>query len=83
MRVAVIGGGPSGIVTLKYLIQAHQVLQCEPVHARLFEFQPQIGGTFAARSYEDAEVSIKLNQTMKQFSDRVSACILEAAHHLL
>lgn len=57
MRVAVIGGGPSGVVTLKYLLLAHQLLSCEPVEARLFEYQDTIGGTFAARAYEDAEVS--------------------------
>lgn len=56
MRVAVIGGGPSGIVTLKYLIEAHRSLGCEPIEAWLFEFQPQIGGAFTARVYEDAEV---------------------------
>lgn len=58
MKVAVIGGGPSGLVTLKYLTQAHEYLNCEPVEARLFEYQPQVGGTFSARVYEDAEVCI-------------------------
>lgn len=57
MKVAIIGGGPSGIVTLKYLVTAHQSLQCEPIEARLFECQPQIGGAFVARVYEDAEAS--------------------------
>lgn len=57
MRVAIIGAGPSGLVTLKYLAEAHEYLGCEPVEARLFEYQPQVGGTFAARVYEDAEVS--------------------------
>lgn len=57
MRVAVIGGGPSGLVTLKYLTQASMTLHCEPVEVYLFEYQAQVGGTFAARSYEDAEVS--------------------------
>jgi dimethylaniline monooxygenase (N-oxide forming) len=56
MKVAVIGGGPSGLVTLKYLTQAHEFLGCEAVEARLFEYQPQVGGTFSARVYEDAEV---------------------------
>lgn len=57
MKVAVIGGGPSGLVTLKYLVQAHEFLGCEAVEARLFEYQPRVGGTFSARVYEDAEVS--------------------------
>ena len=58
MRVAIIGGGPSGLVTLKYVLNAHLHLGCEPIEARLFESQPRVGGTFVARSYEDAEVSI-------------------------
>ena len=56
MRVAVIGGGPSGLVTLKYLISAHQFLSGEAIEARLFESESAIGGTFKHRSYEDAEV---------------------------
>jgi dimethylaniline monooxygenase (N-oxide forming) len=56
MRVAVIGGGPSGLVTLKYLINAHQFLSGEPIEARLFESESAVGGTFKHRSYEDAEV---------------------------
>jgi len=62
MKVAVIGAGPSGLVTLKYLLEAHKYLGCEPVEARLFEYQPQVGGTFVARVYEDAEVSCVLGQ---------------------
>lgn len=56
MKVAVIGGGPSGLVTLKYLCEAQQSLGCEPVEAVLFEYQRDVGGTFLARAYEDAEV---------------------------
>ncbi|KJZ71823.1 hypothetical protein HIM_08794 [Hirsutella minnesotensis 3608] len=68
MRVAVIGGGPSGIVTLKYLLAARESLGCEPVEARLFELQPQIGGVFVARVYEDAElVSSKQLTTFSDF----------------
>ncbi|KAM4066310.1 DDE superfamily endonuclease [Hirsutella rhossiliensis] len=68
MRVAVIGGGPSGIVTLKYLVAAHQSLQCEPIEVWLFEYQPQIGGAFAARVYEEAElVSSKQLTTFSDF----------------
>lgn len=57
MRVAVIGAGPSGLVTLKYLVTAHQFLDAKPIEAVLFEAEESIGGTFAHRAYEDAEVS--------------------------
>ncbi|KIE00631.1 dimethylaniline monooxygenase, partial [Metarhizium majus ARSEF 297] len=68
MKVAVIGGGPSGLVTLKYLAQAHEFLGCEAVEARLFEYQPRVGGTFSARVYEDAElVSSKQLTTFSDF----------------
>jgi hypothetical protein len=56
MKVAVIGGGPSGLVTLKYLITAHDFLAIEPIEAHLFESEAQIGGTFRYRTYEEAEV---------------------------
>ena len=59
MRVAVIGGGPSGLVTLKYLLTAHEFLPVQPIEARLFESKDQIGGTFRYRVYEDAEVSLQ------------------------
>jgi len=59
MRVAVIGGGPSGLVTLKYLLQAHLQLGIEPIEAVLFEAEAKVGGTFRYRSYEDAEVCEK------------------------
>jgi cation diffusion facilitator CzcD-associated flavoprotein CzcO len=58
MRVAVIGGGPSGLVTLKYLTKAHLSLNCDPIEAQLFESEDNIGGAFLHRAYEDAEVSI-------------------------
>lgn len=83
MRVAVIRGGPSGIVTLKYLVMAHQSLLCESVDARLFEYQPQIGGTFAARSYEDAEVSSSLKNADWIHLTLASAGVFEAAYNLL
>ena len=56
MKIAVIGAGPSGLVTLKYLLQAEKSLDCEPVEAILFDYQPKVGGTFSSRAYEDAEV---------------------------
>jgi dimethylaniline monooxygenase (N-oxide forming) len=56
MRVAVVGGGPSGLVTLKYLKTAHQFFPgMEPIEAKLFEAKSHIGGTFKYRAYEDAE----------------------------
>ncbi|KAF4627260.1 hypothetical protein G7Y89_g10896 [Cudoniella acicularis] len=56
MRVAVIGGGPSGLVTLKYLITAHNFHGGEPIEARLFESKESVAGTFRYRVYEDAEL---------------------------
>lgn len=58
MKVTVIGAGPAGLVTLKYLTKAHESLGCSPVQVQLFEYQDQVGGTFAARSYEDSEVCL-------------------------
>lgn len=37
MRVAVIGGGPSGLTTLKHLLAAHKFQDIEPIEAKLFE----------------------------------------------
>ena len=56
MRIAIIGAGPSGLVTLKYALSAHAALHVDPIDARLFETEPGVGGTFYARTYEDAEV---------------------------
>ncbi|CAF3495730.1 unnamed protein product [Fusarium graminearum] len=56
MKVVVIGGGPSGLVTLKYLLNAHLSLDSDPIEVRLFELDDTIGGVFATRVYEDAEV---------------------------
>ncbi|KND87721.1 Dimethylaniline monooxygenase [N-oxide-forming] 2 [Tolypocladium ophioglossoides CBS 100239] len=67
MKVAVIGGGPAGLATLKYLLEAHQSLGCKPVEARLFEYHHQVGGTFAARTYEDAE--LVSSRQLTAFSD--------------
>ena len=57
MRVAVIGGGSSGLVTLKYLITAHKFHPVEPIEARLFEARDSTDGSFRHRVYEDAEVN--------------------------
>jgi dimethylaniline monooxygenase (N-oxide forming) len=56
MKVAVIGGGPSGLVTLKYLLEAHKFFPIAPIEVRLFESETSVGGTFKHRTYEDAEV---------------------------
>lgn len=56
MKVAVIGGGPAGLATLKFLATAHEFFPIEPIEARLFEAEASIGGTFVHRVYEDAEV---------------------------
>ena len=58
MRIAIIGAGPSGLVTLKYALSAHLAFDLDPIDAKLFESEPGIGGTFFARTYEDAEVGI-------------------------
>lgn len=68
MRVAVIGGGPSGLVQLKTLLTAHQHLEgIDPIEAKLFESYDQVGGVFVHHTYEDAElVSSKF---LTSFSD--------------
>lgn len=56
MKVAVIGGGPAGLATLKFLSEAHEYHPIPPIEVRLFEAEAKIGGTFAYRVYEDAEL---------------------------
>lgn len=56
MKVAIIGGGPSGLATLKFLSHAHEYFPIEPITPRLFEADARIGGTFVQRVYEDAEL---------------------------
>ncbi|KJZ73125.1 hypothetical protein HIM_07509 [Hirsutella minnesotensis 3608] len=56
MKVAVIGGGPGGLATLKFLSKAHEFFPIDPIEARLFEAEAEIGGTFVHRVYEDAEL---------------------------
>ncbi len=70
MRVAVIGGGPSGLVTLKYLVTAHDFFPgMDPIEAKLFEAQDSIGGTFTYRVYEDAEVRFGFSECSKVVID--------------
>ncbi|KAH7464339.1 hypothetical protein FOMA001_g17718 [Fusarium oxysporum f. sp. matthiolae] len=83
MKVAVIGGGPSGLVTLKYLVRAHLNLDCEPIEARLFELEDSVGGAFAHRTYEDAElVSSKQLTTFSDFRCRVDRDFLSASDYV-
>jgi dimethylaniline monooxygenase (N-oxide forming) len=58
LRVAVIGGGPAGLVTLKYLLEAHRFFPGVEIEADLFEKEEDIGGVFSYGVYEDAEVSL-------------------------
>lgn len=56
LKVAVIGGGPAGLVTLKYLVEAHKFFPGAEIEAHLFEARDDIGGVFRYNVYEDAEV---------------------------
>ena len=58
MRVAVIGGGAAGLVTLKHLLQADKYFSTDPVEVWLFEREDSVGGTFRHRTYEDGEVRV-------------------------
>lgn len=76
MRIAVTGGGPSGLVTLKYLCEAQKSLGCEPVEVVLFEYQDGVGGTFLGRAYEDAEVSCAEESEAMVLTE--TACLIKA-----
>lgn len=56
LKVAVVGGGPAGLVTLKYLVEAHKFFPGVDIEAHLFEAHGDIGGVFYHKVYEDAEV---------------------------
>lgn len=59
MKVIVIGGGPAGLVTLKFLATAHQFYkQITPIDVQLFEAEDDIGGTFKYRVWDKSEVCI-------------------------
>lgn len=49
----VIGGGPAGLVSLKYLLEYGTGDEEDPV---LVEMEDDIGGTFRYRGYENAEL---------------------------
>ncbi|KAM3450858.1 hypothetical protein NHJ6243_009718 [Beauveria neobassiana] len=83
MRIAVIGGGPSGLVTLKYLCEAQKSLGCEPVEVVLFEYQDGVGGTFLGRAYEDAElVSSKQLTCFSDFRHQSSKDFLATSEYV-
>ncbi|KAH7135717.1 dimethylaniline monooxygenase [Dendryphion nanum] len=65
IRIAVIGAGPGGLVTLKTLLEASTPEQ--PIEAYLFEAENDIGGTFQYRSYENAE--LVSSKQLTTFSD--------------
>ncbi|OCT52237.1 Dimethylaniline monooxygenase [Cladophialophora carrionii] len=68
MRVAIIGAGPGGLVTLKYLLEASQRFHVAPIEAKIFEAQDGIGGTFRYRTYPEGEmVSSKFLTTFSDF----------------
>lgn len=58
LNVAIIGGGPSGLVTLKYLLEAHKFFPGVEIEAHLFEKEGDVGGVFSYGVYEDGEVSL-------------------------
>lgn len=57
LKVAVIGAGPSGLVTLKYLLEAQKFFPGAQIEANLFEKERDVGGVFSYGVYEDAEVT--------------------------
>ncbi|KAJ3292739.1 hypothetical protein HK104_005072, partial [Borealophlyctis nickersoniae] len=65
MKVAVIGAGPSGLVTLKTLLASST--SETPISVRLFEAEDKLGGTFRYRSYENAE--LVSSRQLTAFSD--------------
>lgn len=71
MRVAIIGGGPSGLVQLKVLAELHQRFNVTPVELKLFEAYSHIGGIFYHHSYEEGElVSSKYLTSFSDFRPR-------------
>ncbi|KXJ94515.1 dimethylaniline monooxygenase, partial [Microdochium bolleyi] len=65
IRIAVIGGGPGGLVALKTFLENSTPDQ--PIEATLFEAEDDIGGTFKYRSYDNAE--LVSSKQLTSFSD--------------
>lgn len=74
LKVAVIGGGASGLVTLKYLVEAHKFFPGVEIEARLFEAHAEIGGVFRYQVYENAEVRDGPNPAFLVWGLRFRAC---------
>lgn len=71
MRVAIIGGGPSGLVQLKVLLEANKRFPEADFEVKLFESYSKIGGIFFHHSYEEGElVSSKYLTTFSDFRPR-------------
>lgn len=81
LRVAVIGGGPAGLATLKFLKTAHKYFGGEPVNVTLFEASEEIGGTFVNKIYEDVEVSISISLCLELTITLLSPCSSLVWHH--
>ncbi|TDZ38711.1 Dimethylaniline monooxygenase [N-oxide-forming] 2 [Colletotrichum trifolii] len=56
LKVAVIGAGPSGLVTAKYLSQAAEYFGVPDIEIRVFEREDKIGGVYRYKVYEEAEM---------------------------
>ncbi|KAJ5263639.1 Monooxygenase [Penicillium angulare] len=65
IKVAIIGAGPGGLVTLKTLLEASTPEQ--QIEAYLFEAESDVGGTFNYRSYQNAE--LVSSKQLTTFSD--------------
>lgn len=65
LKVAIIGGGPSGLVTLKYLLEARKFFPGTQIEADLFEKEGDVGGIFSYGVYEDAEVSFIIRPSFR------------------
>lgn len=71
MRVAIIGGGPSGLVQAKVLLEAHTRFPIEPFEIKLFESYSKLGGIFFHHTYEEGElVSSKFLTSFSDFRPR-------------
>lgn len=73
LKVAVIGGGPAGLVTLKYLVEAHKFFPGADIEAHLFEAHADIGGVFYHQVYEDAEVRLSCPSHRARLADLAEA----------
>jgi cation diffusion facilitator CzcD-associated flavoprotein CzcO len=57
LKIIIIGGGPAGLVTLKYLATAHQYFTgIPPIQVELLEQDGDIGGVYHQRVWNEAEV---------------------------